>query len=426
MSHLLQISNLAGAIVSYRDMALARAATPCPLVRRKKEQRTTYPYMVKQVDWKLTGNRKKIPLRAHSLERIPLPLLSVSSVNRIGFAIVSSHAGFLIATVLWDWYYPQKINMHVQYLSYFLCIQNNYECFMSPICVMHCIGSAELNSVMIPLQYPVHCSYTSNKSFHFHQLHSVLQQSWWQPPFPHQWWIPLQLPVKQTQLVQCSMGHVDLSTFGRHINKMIPQKHKAAHLKFVHDLLPLGILNHQRAKVEDPALELCPCCRITDEDSSHFLRCTDNTKCEAGLTMLTKDSHPFGLTLATCIGYHLKGIGIIDKFPIEKHLHQHQDLIRQVLSEQHQIGWHHMLHGFLATSCHTLASIHPAKTNQSDRSRGHQRIQQAIQYTHGFTLWIWLGRNAALHQHQDTADAKIYTAETAELRYYHKNLLLLQ
>ena len=49
-------------------MALARAATPCPLVRRKKEQRTTYPYMVKQVDWKLTGNRKKIPLRAHSLE----------------------------------------------------------------------------------------------------------------------------------------------------------------------------------------------------------------------------------------------------------------------------------------------------------------------------------------------------------------------
>ena len=138
-----------------------------------------------------------------------------------------------------------------------------------------------------------------------------------------------------------------------------------------------------------------------------------------------KDSHPFGLTLATCIDYHLKDLDIIDQFPINKHLNRHQDLIQDVLLEQQQIGWHHMLHGFLATSWHTLASIHPTEIHRSDNSRGNQSIQQAIQYIHEFTREIWLGRNAALHEHQDTADAKIYTAESAEIRHYHDNHPLL-
>ena len=159
--------------------------------------------------------------------------------------------------------------------------------------------------------------------------------------------------------------------------------------------------------------------------------CTDNTKREARLIKLIKeligkDSHLFGLALATCIDYHLKDLkNIIDQFPINKHLNRHQELIQEVLLEQQQIGWRHMLHGFLATSWHMLASIHHTEIHRSDNSRGNQSIQQAIQYIHKFTRGIWLGCNAALHEHQDTADAKICTAESAEIRHYHDNPLLL-
>ena len=94
---------------------------------------------------------------------------------------------------------------------------------------------------------------------------------------------------------------LNLPAFGQHIQK-ISSKHKAAHLKLVHDLLPLGMQKHRCSAVADPTLKLCP----SDEDKHHLLRCTANPIREAALFQLVKnligsDSHPddpFGLTLA--------------------------------------------------------------------------------------------------------------------------------
>ena len=81
--------------------------------------------------------------------------------------------------------------------------------------------------------------------------------------------------------------------------------------------------------------------------------------------------------------------------------------------------------GLLATSWQTLASTHLTDSNQSENAKGRYRIQQVLQYIHEFTRAVWLGRNEVLHAQQDTADAQIYSAESAELRHYHSNPLLL-
>ena len=222
---------------------------------------------------------------------------------------------------------------------------------------------------------------------------------------------------------------VDLPAFGRNLKRLAP-KHKVAHIKFVHGLLPLGVHVHQRSKIDDPKLKLCPCCNIVQEDHHHYLRCAANIKREAALFNLTKDligtdSHPFGLSLAICIDYSLKDKDLPSQFPLDKHPTSHQEAISQAINDQSQIGFPHILRGFLATSWQTLASVHVNDPTKIENSKGRHRIQQALNSLHEFTREVWLGRNAALHEHNDTADALIYTAESAELRHFHADPSLL-
>jgi hypothetical protein len=142
--------------------------------------------------------------------------------------------------------------------------------------------------------------------------------------------------------------------------------------------------------------------------------------------LIGTDSHPFGLALAICIDYSaLKDMDLLEQFPLDKHPTHHQETISQAISEQSRIGFQHILRGFLATSWTTLASVHLADTTQTENSKGQHRIRQALHSIHEFTREIWLERNAALHEHKDTADAIIYTAESAELCHYHADLTLL-
>ena len=208
---------------------------------------------------------------------------------------------------------------------------------------------------------------------------------------------------------------VDFPAFGRNL-KSIPTKHKVAHLKFVHDLLPLGVHAHQRAKIEDPKLKICPCCNTAEEDHTHYLRCTANKNREAALFTLIKgligkDSHPFGLSLAICIDYSLKDVDLPSQFPLDKQPTRHQATISQAVSEQSRIGFSHILRGFFTTSWTTLASVHLADPTKTETAKGQHRIRQALHLIHEFTRAIWLGRNAALHKHKDTAEAIIYTAD---------------
>ena len=98
---------------------------------------------------------------------------------------------------------------------------------------------------------------------------------------------------------------IDMQAFGRHLKKLSLSQ-KTTHLKFIHNLQPLGINIFRQSKTKDPTLKLCPCCTHAEEDQQHFLSCTRNTKRATALSTLMKtitsdDAHPFGIALATCI-----------------------------------------------------------------------------------------------------------------------------
>ena len=113
---------------------------------------------------------------------------------------------------------------------------------------------------------------------------------------------------------------IDIPSFGRHLKKL-PPKHQPAHIKCVHDLQPLGMTNFRQSKIRDPTLKKCPCCNEVDEDQTHFINCAANPKRTPSLAQLAKDligtdSHPFGITLATCTEHTLKGKISQSTFPL--------------------------------------------------------------------------------------------------------------
>ncbi len=110
--------------------------------------------------------------------------------------------------------------------------------------------------------------------------------------------------------------------------------------------------------------------------------------------------------------------------PLDKYPQRYHDPLMTAISAQANIGWHHLSRGFLTSAWRDLASLHQTKSTQ-DSSRGHSRILQALSDLHAFTRSLWEGRNDALHLARDTADAAIYSVESAELRHYHSNPHLL-
>jgi hypothetical protein len=68
---------------------------------------------------------------------------------------------------------------------------------------------------------------------------------------------------------------INLPAFGRHL-KSLSLPHHTAHIKFIHNKLPLGVHQHRIATIKDTAIALCPCCKETNEDQHHLLHCTSN------------------------------------------------------------------------------------------------------------------------------------------------------
>jgi hypothetical protein len=99
--------------------------------------------------------------------------------------------------------------------------------------------------------------------------------------------------------------------------------------------------------------------------------------------------------------------------------------ITEALLNQEKIGWQNLLRGFFALSWLRLASIRPLDFDKPDSKRGNFRISQSLSALHTYTRSIWLGRNDALHKTQDKDNAKIFTAESKEIRHYFADPLLI-
>ena len=239
----------------------------------------------------------------------------------------------------------------------------------------------------------------------------------------------LRVHLQQTnQWTDTVWSFIDMHSFGRHLRR-VPLIHQSAHLKLIHNQLPLGLRKFRISTVADESLRLCPCCKINTEDNPHFLKCLQNpARVDAEKVLmkaLLSDFHPSRPALASCIAHYLTDSTALPKFTNAKLPTHMVSLLEEALHEQSQIGWHQLLLGFLTTKwLHLSASDHHV-AERLDTAAGKHRIQQTLNALFTFTRSLWLGRNNILHKDQDTVDQTINSMESAELRHYHANPTLL-
>jgi hypothetical protein len=70
-------------------------------------------------------------------------------------------------------------------------------------------------------------------------------------------------------------NEVDFRSLGSQLKCLSPS-HRSQHIKFIHDLLPLGVRRFREAPIPTEELKLCPRCRTSTETPSHFLQCPDD------------------------------------------------------------------------------------------------------------------------------------------------------
>jgi hypothetical protein len=221
---------------------------------------------------------------------------------------------------------------------------------------------------------------------------------------------------------------INMTAFGKNF-KSISLTHQPAHLKFIHNQLPLGDRQYQQSSVKDENLKLCPTCRLHEENIHHFLHCHKNPNraksIEAMLTTILKDNHPSRPAFASCIEQHLQR----PRQQIQCTAHQlsshFNDTLQTAIEEQMQIGWHHLLLGYMSKKWLMLSSM-DTSTGTLNLAAGRNRIHSALKAITLLVRELWLGRNQVLHQHKDEKDQEIYSMESAELRHYHSNPKLLQ
>ena len=222
---------------------------------------------------------------------------------------------------------------------------------------------------------------------------------------------------------------INLPAFGRHL-KTLSLPHHTAHIKFVHDKQPLGVHQYRLSNVKDRAISLCPCCQETEEDQHHFLHCSKNPSREDSVklllqTLIGTDNHPYGVSIAAGLDQHLAAPERPVDIQHQTHPSHFHSATTEASLQQQQIGWHHLLHGYMAMAWLTLASTSPINSPKPDLKRGNYRIHKTLQALHQFTRSLWLSRNEVLHKHQDSITSVRYSAESSEIRHYFDNPLLL-
>ena len=163
---------------------------------------------------------------------------------------------------------------------------------------------------------------------------------------------------------------VDFDSFGKHYEHLSGRK-KVQHMKFVHDLQPLGYRKQQMDTETLPhALTQCPCCRQALETPLHMLHCTHNPSRKKSIIQFSKDcgrkdGNWFPQIFADLVGQWLSCDTIIPTFEKSRDTFLRHDIIpveytqavRQAILDQTMIGWIHATRGFLAKTWKDLASL---------------------------------------------------------------------
>lgn len=134
---------------------------------------------------------------------------------------------------------------------------------------------------------------------------------------------------------------IDFATLSRTYKRLrAPQQVRFT--KHMYQQLPLGARRYQQAKIKDPNLKMCPCCKTTEELPQHLLHCPANSSHAQSLytllnTMRTSGTHPIWHIIASAIDCHETGARYqpdLSTFPL--HL---RPMITSALESQEKIGW---------------------------------------------------------------------------------------
>ena len=186
---------------------------------------------------------------------------------------------------------------------------------------------------------------------------------------------------------ECTWGTIDITAFGRHFKSLAGAK-QVQHMKFVHDLQPIGVnMAKIQGNPDNTAVRQCPCCHEQDETQLHLLQCRRNPARAKAIQSLksaikkSEGTNKFYPIIGDFIDQWLSDPAQPPSLTPRKNPYlrnpylRHENypidyltLIHSALTEQHAIGWLNMLKGFLSSKWHQLASV-----TSTMRKKGHQR-----------------------------------------------------
>ena len=230
---------------------------------------------------------------------------------------------------------------------------------------------------------------------------------------------------------------IDIAAFGRHFRSLAGNK-RVHHMKFIHNIQPIGVNKTKVHGSTDEILSQCPCCKAQEETQFHMLHCTQNpSRAKAIKALRTACRKSDGNRFSQVIGDILEQwLSNPDQTPSlknrlnpflrhEVYPKEYIDLINCAISQQEDIGWHDMLRGFLSVKWHQLASSHFSSDEGSEiinRNDGANRVHRILRCIHTFTNDIWKGRNEILHGNEKENETRRLSAIDMEIRKLHDDV----
>jgi hypothetical protein len=227
---------------------------------------------------------------------------------------------------------------------------------------------------------------------------------------------------------------IDFDSFGNYFSTLTGRR-QVQHMKFVHDLQPLG---SQKQKLQQhlisPELTQCPCCRKCEpETQNHMLQCPQNPLRKESLAQFHKDCRRtngsrFPQIFADLVSQWLSNPTNIPTFEKSRDTFLRHDvipvtysnLVQQAIADQTAIGWLQATRGFLAKTWMSVASLSYDAKKVVPRPDGGHRIRQVIKALHHLTTALWAGRNSALHDSDKPQSTTIPSLVDAEIMQYHR------
>ena len=228
---------------------------------------------------------------------------------------------------------------------------------------------------------------------------------------------------------------IDFTAFGRHFKSLTGTAQRVQHMKFVHDLQPLGTHKARVQRSSDDSVSLCPCCNNHLETQVHLLLCSKNpARAKAVTTLQTACRKSDGTRISQVLGDILiQWLECPTQTPDLSHRinpflrhelfpQEYLDIIHDAIAEQIKIGWINMFRGFLSVKWHRLASSHLGSDDGSTiihRNDGANRVHRILKHIHTYTNDLWKGRNDVLHAADNAQAQKHLSALDTEITKLH-------